>query len=496
MTDIHLRFIDTSYFQIQCDQGILNEIADKFTFFVPGYRFMKKFKLKLWDGRISLVKRGTGVCSFGLLADVIKEAKKGQYSYSVDPKIFQCVKPPDDRDSITEFANNLKLIKPYELRDYQAVSVVESAYRKRIINVSATASGKSLAIYVLARFLLSKDTKILIVVPNVSLVEQLVTNFKEYAADGFDTDKMICKIYSGQERDLHKPIVVSTWQSIYQLPKSWFQPYSALICDEVHQFKSIATSNIVDSCSNASYKIGFTGTLDGSKTNEMSLRGLFGPPMKHTSTKDLMERNLIAKLKINTLVLKYDKALVPEHPKSYQEEMDLILDCEPRQDLIAKLACSLQGNTLILSTYVENGVDVLVEKIKKHPNLGKKKVLRITGGTDPVERERIRQFLEVETDCILVATYGVLSTGVSITNLQNLIFGSPTKSKIRSLQSIGRVLRAGKNKTHANLYDLVDDLSCGKKSKKNFFVKHFESRFENYTEEKFDVEVFEIPLKP
>ena len=114
------------------------------------------------------------------------------------------------------------------------------------------------------------------------------------------------------------------------------------------------------------------------------------------------------------------------------------------------------------------------------------------GGTDTEQREEIRAITEKENDAIIVASYGTFSTGINIRNLHNIIFASPSKSRIRNLQSIGRGLRKGDQKTHCNLYDIGDDLSW--KARKNFTLLHMMERIKIYNEENFDYKLVKVPL--
>jgi len=145
------------------------------------------------------------------------------------------------------------------------------------------------------------------------------------------------------------------------------------------------------------------------------------------------------------------------------------------------LALNLKGNSLILFTYVEKHGKILFESLTSQNNT--RKIFFIHGGVEAEDREAVRHITEKENDAIIVASYGTFSTGVNIRNLHNIIFASPTKSRIRSLQSIGRGLRLGDNKDTAVLYDIADDLRYGPYT--NFTLKHYEERVKIYSEEKF-----------
>ena len=117
----------------------------------------------------------------------------------------------------------------------------------------------------------------------------------------------------------------------------------------------------------------------------------------------------------------------------------------------------------------------------------------VHGGVATEDRERVREITESENNAIIVASYGTFSTGINIKNLHNVIFASPSKSRIRNLQSIGRVLRKGSNNTKATLYDIADDISH--KSRRNYTLNHLIERIKIYNEENFNYDIVNIPLK-
>ena len=160
--------------------------------------------------------------------------------------------------------------------------------------------------------------------------------------------------------------------------------------------------------------------------------------------------------------------------------------------MTANLALDLKGNTLILYSRVETHGAILYEKINniKHTD---RKVFFVHGGVDADERELIREITERENNAIIVASYGTFSTGINIRNLHNVIFASPSKSRVRNLQSIGRVLRKGTNKVKAILYDISDD--CTYNSRKNYTLNHLIERIKIYNEENFNYEIITIQLK-
>ena len=239
------------------------------------------------------------------------------------------------------------------------------------------------------------------------------------------------------------------------------------------------------------YKFGLTGTLDGTEVNPLILQGLFGPVRKVITTSELMDQKHLAELSIKALVLKYPdeiRKLVSTY--DYQAEMDFLTQSSIRNKFIKNLALSLSGNTILLFQYVEKHGKVLYDMLAKESI--DRNVFFISGDVSGEKREEIRKIIETETNAIIVASYGTSSTGINIKNLSNVIFASPSKSRVRNLQSIGRGLRTSETKTTATLYDIADNLSW--KSKKNYTLLHFLERVRMYNGEKFKYKVYNINL--
>ena len=118
-----------------------------------------------------------------------------------------------------------------------------------------------------------------------------------------------------------------------------------------------------------------------------------------------------------------------------------------RNEFISNLLFHIPGNTLCLFQLVENQGQLLYDKVIDTRDNGlfddrMRKVFFIYGNTSTEEREKIRATVENEKNSITIASYGTFSTGVNIRNINNLVSRtSPSKSKIRVLQSIGRGLR-------------------------------------------------------
>lgn len=375
---------------------------------------------------------------------------------------------------------------PFNPRNYQVDAIRDGINDKRLVMLSPTGSGKSLIIYSLTQ--LGTTGRVLIVVPTTSLVEQMYKDFADY---GYDVETNCHKIYSGHDKNTDKRIVITTWQSVYKLPKKWFADYKMVIGDEAHLFKATSLKTLMEKTENAVMRFGTTGTLDDTKTHKLMLEGLFGPVRRFTTSKQLMKDGQLAKLKITCLMLNYSDDVRQANKKlSYQEEMDFLVSYTPRNNFIRNLALEQTGNSLLLFQYVEKHGKILYDMIRE--KAGKRKVFFVHGGVGANEREDIRAITEQEHDAIIVASYGTFSTGINIRNLHNIIFASPSKSKIRNLQSIGRGLRLGDDKEEAQLFDISDDMSW--KQRTNYTLEHAVERIKIYNEEKFKYKTVKVKI--
>ena len=477
------------YLEIEADADIRRELGEYFTFEVPGFKFMPQYRNRVWDGKIRLFSYATGQIYAGLYPYIVDWCNKNDVQI-VDGTKIQDVTVNDE--DVTRFLKALKI--PLEIRDYQREAFVHSIKKSRCLLLSPTASGKSLIVYLmliynLLRLKEKKQDKILIIVPTTSLVEQLYKDFKDY---GYNSDRNVHRIYQGHDKETNKRVVISTWQSVYNLPKKWFQQFGMVIGDEAHLFKAVSLTKIMTKLTNCKYRVGLTGTLDGTKTHKLVLEGLFGTVNKVVSTSELQEKKQLADLKIFCLILQHDKqAREFLYGKTYQEEMDYLVKSEKRNRYIRNLCLSLQGNTLCLFQYVEkHGMEL--KKLIEEKSDGRK-IFYVHGGVEADEREKIRFITEKSDDAIIVASYGTFSTGINIRNLHNIVFSSPSKSRIRNLQSIGRGLRLKDNKSNATLYDIADDLTH--KEKENYTLSHFRERINIYNEEDFNYEIHNVELK-
>jgi len=485
-----------TFMQISCERHIAYELNEYFSFKVPNAQFHPKFKAKLWDGKIRLFNINTGKMYLGLYPYLQEWALK--HDYKIESDIVQVESLNTDYDSCYKYMLGLKPMARGEnisARTYQIESFCHCVRKERALLLSPTSSGKSLVIYSLIRWhqeFLDND-KILILVPTTNLVQQMFNDFKEYSSKDkkWNVEDNCHIIYSGKEKDSDKQIYISTWQSLYRLGAPYFKKFGMVVGDEAHLCNAQSLKGILEKMTNCRYRYGTTGTITDSKTHKLVLEGLFGKTYQAVTSKQLMEDKYISDLRIDCLRLKYSETERQRSAKyTYREEIDFIVSHQKRNEFIRDLALLRKGNVLVLFNFVEKHGKPLFEMIKKK-NKKKRNVFFIAGETEVEVREEIRNLAEVE-DSIIVASSGVLSTGVSIRNLQSLIFAHPYKGKIRNLQSIGRVLRLDNKENKAILFDIVDDLQW--KKHQNYGIKHWEQRVNTYLNEKFDYMCKEIDI--
>ena len=475
------------YLYVKSEIHVYYELADQFTFEVPGAQFSPAYKKKFWDGKIRLFNIQNGQIYVGLLDRVIQFCKDHEYTYEFkESKYYGLpfeVNPTISKEGVKDYVTSISKYKP---RDYQVDGIYDALKYNRKLLISPTASGKSLMIYGIVRYFVERKQNTLIVVPTTSLVEQMYKDFADY---GWDVGSYCHKIYAGKERETDSQVIITTWQSIYKLPRKYFERFSVVVGDEAHQFKSKSLISIMTKLGNAKYRYGFTGTLDGTQTHKWVLEGLFGPSYKIIKTDELMKKGHVATLDINVLLLKHP----PNKFETFEDEIQYIITHNRRNNFIRNLALDLKGNTLILFARVEGHGEPLYNMILNSNVLEQRQVFFVHGGVATEDREEVRTITEKENNAIIIASYGTFSTGINIKNLHNVIFASPSKSRIRNLQSIGRVLRKGSNKTKATLYDIADDISY--KSRRNYTLNHLIERIKVYNEENFNYDIVNIPLK-
>ena len=498
---------NASEINIRCSDSVAAELADSYTFDIPNAKFMAGYKRGGrakggWDGRIRLFDRRNYTLPFGLHENLRKEFAAGRgyaFNYS-NPGPFRSreLSLVETRDFSTKLSPCGNDGTSLVMREDQLNAINRAIRDRRSLILSPTSSGKSVISYHIALWhrALVPGSKGLILVPRIQLAQQLYSDWCDYSkSNGWEPGRDVHVIYGGKDKWSDKSIFISTWQSLYELPREYFAQFTYIIGDECHEFKAKSLTYIMNSCVNAWDRTGLTGSLDNTQTHKMVLEGLFGPITRVASSRELMDKGAITKLDpIKVIVLKHPPEVCKafkNSPGTYEDEVQLLINSEARNRFISNLALSVKGNTLVLFQRVEKHGQLLYDLIKaKRPN----NTYYIHGGIDVDVREEIRRIVETEADAIIVASYGTTATGINIRNLHNLIFASPSKARIRNLQSIGRILRLNQGKVSATLFDIADDLRIREGGYNNFTLNHMEERLKMYVEEKFVYKIYPVQL--
>jgi superfamily II DNA or RNA helicase len=318
----------------------------------------------------------------------------------------------------------------------------------------------------------------------------------DYSSEnGFDVDSNVHQISAGKDKNTKKSVVISTWQSLQgdKVSNGWLNSFDGILVDEMQTAKGQEIQKLMERCTDVSYRIGLTGTLDNIKINRLVINGLFGNIHRVSTTRKLMDEGHLSDLKIRCLILDYSKDTKKlfRGKIDYALEMKFISEHERRNKFIRNLALSLTGNTLILFNFVTHGKTIHESLVEK---AGDRQIHMIYGGVEADDREEIRQLMINSKNVIAVASYGTTAAGVNIPNVENIIFASPYKSMIRVLQSIGRGLRNAEGKEHCKLFDISDRLS-GSKSKPNHTYNHLIERLRIYSTEGFNYKLTEISIE-
>lgn len=251
MTDVvTVRKKNESFLYIDADPGIQMEIQEHFSFYVDGYKFMPKFKAKIWDGRVRLFNLVTKELPAGLLNQLLEfcNARSYDISYESTPYGIPGELNNISQEAVTEYIDSLSCSDKHgnvmNVRDFQYEAVYEALLNKRKVLLASTGSGKSLIAYCMIRWFLESDMNVILIVPTKALVLQMLKDFCDYSlVNGFNVDENTHIIMGGKDKKTSKSLTISTWQSLQRLPSEWFEKYDAVVVDEcLHPDSVISTS--------------------------------------------------------------------------------------------------------------------------------------------------------------------------------------------------------------------------------------------------------------
>lgn len=500
--------------------------------YVKGYKFMPAFKMGVWSGKQCYFDNGK--VNLGLWKECYKACNEIGVPFQIDNKEEFPINRDITLEELQEFCQDffkehkIKNKKtgewhPFVPYDYQIETAYKILKNRYCMAEVATSGGKSLIISILMFYILKKvdpEAKFLIIVPSITLVTQFYENimeynygfnFLEYYSDKVDfrngdiseiskthIDYNPCilkleEIMSDKPRKYQGPnqpnIYIGCYQSLEKWPKEFFQQFHTVACDEAHGAKSTTLTTILKRTFGKAYnRFGVSGTFPSDDSLEiLTIQSVLGPKVTQVEAKKLVEMGTITPMKIKAVILNHNLPDISERinyikrmgagSDAFRLEKQIIQESDKRLDFIKKLVEKCSDNTLLLFHNIEYGKKIF-DKLKSE--VSDKDFYYIDGEVSGKNREAIKVEMDKtkENVKVLVASFGVLSTGVSINAIFNVIFADSFKSEQIIIQSIGRALRKHSDKKVATIFDLVDIFDP--KDMNNILYRHFKEREKFY----------------
>jgi superfamily II DNA or RNA helicase len=460
------------------DVATRRKLTESVEYFIPAARHMPAYKLGRWNGKISFCDIG-GRSYLNLLDVLLPIVQKEGYEIEIDDQRisehtfeFKEVKV-DDYAHIVWPKEHTKAGEPIMLQDHQ-VDVINSYLNNLTgINIAPTGSGKTLITAILSHKA-EPYGRTIVIVPTKDLVTQTEADYLNLGLD--------VGVFYGDRKEYQKTHTICTWQSLDSLSKrakerdvqAFFENVVCVMVDEVHKAKADVLRKLLSThLKNAPIRWGLTGTMPEEDFDKVAVLACIGPMLGKIETKELQEKGLLAQLHVNIWQLQ-DLGDVFD---SYQAEMKWLTTSQPRLKFLAKAVTEMAetGSTLILVDRIQTG-EMLQSLIPGSIFVsGKMK--------SKTRKEEYAEVQEVDGK-IIIATYGVASTGINIVRIFNLVLFEAGKSFVRVIQSIGRGIRVAPDKDFVNVYDVC---SNGKFSK-----RHLTKRKKFYAEAQYPYSVKKI----
>lgn len=479
-----------------CTEIEYEQLKSSLTKKIEGWRFHPLVKKKIWSGDITFIK-GNKVPA-GLWKEVVDVCKEYDLPVTLNgiTNIFDSTLTIAVFENwVNDFFKNAD-IKP---RDYQIDAAFKILRYRRCLVELATSAGKTLISFMVIAYMLEQlgKKKILMIVPNVSLVVQATGDFDQYNKSRVPI--RIQQIYAGVKIRPSSNIVIGTYQSLVKYDEEYFSQFDAVFVDETHKASAASIQTIMDKCWHCDYRFGLSGTIPKRGTvNRLSLMSAMGPLVTQVKANYLQDEGHIAKCKVLQIHMDYATDSQKEsfshlsknpydRQKLFSLEQNFINENDKRLDFVCNVVKKSTSNSLVLFHKIAYG-----EKIyKKLKEITDKKIYYVDGSVNADIREEFKARMEKNDDVIIVASYGTFSTGISIKNIHNVFFTESFKSEVIIRQSIGRGLRNHIAKDIVKIYDFVDDFRYKSDSHDwlNYIYRHGFERRKIYAEEKFPCEV-------
>lgn len=467
-----------STIQIEAPDYIINHLSKKIGWQTPGYKFTKAYKNFGWNGWSSYIT-GKGKAPYGCIEAIIGVIKRDfKEPVHIDEELINKIYDYSFIDNI-----NLKInTENISLRQHQKDAFLWAVQHNRSVLVLPTSAGKTLITFLLCKYYLQNDIKILIIVPTVSLVDQGISDFYSYGYKG-----NINGIYSGKEK-ISSDVTFTTYQSLIKYPHL-LKEYQALIIDEVHKAKAATLKKLIKMSDTIRFQHGLTGTLKSDSEEYFVASAFIGLPKIITTTSELINKNIIAKLNVYIYRFLYKNIKEEEKPATYIEEKRFYNNNIKRNDKILEIAVNENKTGIIAVNEIEH-CQYLFDRCKElYPD---RNVYQIRGGINQRNDEyyktldELKPLIEQEDKAILIVGLKVFSTGISLKNIYFGIMAVSTKSYVTIIQTIGRGLRVNSIKKDFKFIDILDDIRKDEFDE-TYSFNHYLERIRYYNEQNFNI---------
>ena len=474
---------------------------------IHNHHFNPLVKKKIWDGAICFVDKRSALwrVPVGLWNEVYEMGEKYKIDIDIiglDNIIDSTIKLEDFTDWVNEFFKD----SPLEPRDYQ----IEAAWKIIKFRFScleiATSSGKTFIAYIVLAYLkmVKGINKFLMIVPNTTLILQGAEDFEGYGLkelDGCD----IQLIHGGNKNKIPGGLMIGTYQSLVKQDDSFFDGVEAIFVDEAHGSSAKSVKSVISKCKDAKYKFGLSGTLTNRKTAEhLTIQQFLGPVTMEISPKFLFDNKYATPVSIKIVRMDWMNSDIKEKLYSLRKsknevdgneifniERKLVTSSEKRLRYIVDFIAKTSKNSLVLFQSVGEGYGKKIYDLLREVQ-SNKEVFYIDGETDPERRDYFKGKMEEGIDKTMIASFGTLSTGVSIKNVHNIFLVESYKSEVIIKQTLGRGMRLFEGKEKTNIIDFVDDFRW--EDNDNYLMKHSYERIDIYKRERFEFKIYDVSL--
>jgi superfamily II DNA or RNA helicase len=474
---------------------------------IRGFFYNPLVKRKLWDGYISFYK--DGYMPVGLWNELFKLGETFNFNVEIEGlnRIIDTTFDETDFRKWCEdhFADNPK----YKARDYQIDSAVAILKNRLTTSEIATSSGKTLITFLVYGYLKHKGqlNRMMVIVPNTTLVMQLNDDFQEYNNDKLDLK--IRMVYGGaKDNDPAATLIVGTFHSLVRKSIEYFKGIDVVCVDEAHQAKTTSIKSVLDKCADTRVRFGLSGTMtEDNSADYFTITAYLGPMVNSISPKFLFKEGYATPIKVKIIKLDYQNFDIREKLYDLRKskgqldgsqllalEKKMVVQHKGRFKFIVDLIGKTSKNSLVLFSNIK---DHYGKNIYDAVREGTDKVCYyVDGGVSKEHREYYKKDMENADNKCLIASFTTFSTGISIKNIHNIFFIESYRSEIIVKQSIGRGMRLLEGKESVNIIDIVDDLSWkrGEKQHDNYLLRHGKARLEFYKQYTTNISMHNIKI--